>query len=82
MVLEIGIPPSISWGVWFDGKGVCLILRKGVGKIYKRAFRVTRDPTLDAQACETFAVWAEDIVEEITGDKSLKKSDIWTPLTN
>lgn len=74
-VAEIQFPVTYQWGVWFDGKGICIAIRDRLGGFHKRAFSVSFDPKYDLYAIYSFCVWAEDVLDTV--EQSNKK--IWTP---
>lgn len=73
MVVEVGLPKSVSWGVWFDGKGIVLAIRDKKKHDYRRAFAVVQDPKYDLNACLRFAIWADEVRAKI------ESPDVWTP---
>jgi len=76
LVLNIQMPNTYSWGVWFDGKGIILKIVDKKKQTHVRAFRQSNDPVHDRNAIRTLAVWAEDIFDKCEGKL---ESDIWTP---
>jgi len=80
LVVEIRLPETYSWGVWFDGKGIRVAVVDKFKKRKDRAFRITYEPKYDLEMCYTFAQWVEDIYDMNEGDLAIDdKNKIWTP---
>lgn len=76
LILNIGMPNTYSWGVWYDGKGIILAIRDKNKKLNIRAFRPSMDPVIDRNAVKTLALWGEDVYDKCEGNL---QSSIWTP---
>jgi len=76
LVNNIGMPSSYQWGVWFDGRGIIIVVKDRRGMVHKRAFRPSMNPLADQNAIKTLALWAEDIYDKCEGKL---EPTIWTP---
>ena len=76
LVQNIQMPITYQWGVWFDGKGIILVIKDKKGLVHKRAFKPSTNPVLDQNAVKTLALWAEDVFDKCEGKL---ESSIWTP---
>lgn len=81
LILQIRLPPIYQWGVWFDGKGVKVVVIDKFKKRHVRAFRLSYSPKYDINYCYVFAVWVEDIYDRTEGNLAVQNrpSGIWTP---
>ena len=59
---EEDLPKFIQYRVQFDTKGVLLFATVGK-RIFQRAFRSTRDPLYDLNACQVFAASVGDLAQ-------------------
>jgi len=76
LILNIGMPITYRWGVWYDGKGIILAIRDKFNKLHVRAFKPNLDPQIDRNAVKTLALWGEDVYDKCEGNLA---SNIWTP---
>jgi len=79
LVDNIQMPATYQWGVWFDGRGIVLVIKDKKGVVHKRAFKPATNPILDQNAIKTLALWAEDVYDKCEGKL---ESPIWTPNKN
>jgi hypothetical protein len=76
LVKNINMPITYQWGVWFDGKGIIIVIKDKKGVVHKRAFKPSTNPLVDQNAVKTLALWAEDVFDKCEGKL---ESSIWVP---
>jgi hypothetical protein len=73
LILEINLPKTFSWGVWYDGVGIRVDVADPMRNVRRRAFKISYSPEHDINACYLFSFWIEKIYNDYKGNK------LWVP---
>lgn len=81
MVLGIGMEKEWQWGVWFDGKGIMMVVVDPQKERHVRAFFLTYEPQYDLHAAMVVARWVEQVYGTYQRALFIKQENeaIWTP---
>lgn len=73
-------PDNWQWGVWFDGKGICVVIEDECKNRKKRAFKPSYITKYDHNAALRTVVWADDAIALF--ENTTNNSPIWIPRKN